>query len=140
MRQITIRELDFPGTDDGSRAALHALLARELDFPPYYGANLDALNDCLGELDGPVGITVVRESEEALLHYENLIAGGDGEWTWFDKLCRCLERASRENEDLEVAFAHEPADAREQADSDEPAPACGSDDEWDSTDYHDDGE
>ena len=50
MKQIEIREIDYPGTDDASRAALHELLARELDFPPYYGANLDALNDCLEEI------------------------------------------------------------------------------------------
>jgi hypothetical protein len=31
-------------------AAMHADLARLLEFPDYYGANLDALNDSLGEL------------------------------------------------------------------------------------------
>ena len=74
MKQIEIRELDFPGADDESRAALHARLAAELDFPPYYGANLDALNDCLEELDEPLDITFVRASEEAFLRYEELIA------------------------------------------------------------------
>ena len=33
-----------------SRAALHAELREKLDLPEYYGGNLDALNDCLGEL------------------------------------------------------------------------------------------
>ena len=32
------------------RAALHAELRLKLDLPDYYGKNLDALNDCLGEL------------------------------------------------------------------------------------------
>ena len=128
MKQITIRELDFSGTDDASRAAMHALLARELNFPPYYGANLDALNDCLEELDEPVGITFVRASEETFLRYEALIAGGAGEWGWFDRLCRCFERATRDNDELEVTFAHELAESP------------GADDEWDSIDYHDDGE
>ena len=32
-----------------SRAALHAELKEKLALPEYYGANLDALNDCLGE-------------------------------------------------------------------------------------------
>ena len=127
MMQIEIREIDFPGTDDESRAALHAFLARELDFPPYYGANLDALNDCLEELDEPVDITFVRASEEAFFRYEDLIASGGGEWTWFDKLCRCFERATRENDELEVTFTHEPVGA-------------GEADGWDSVDYHDDGE
>ena len=33
-----------------SRAALHAELKDKLSLPDYYGGNLDALNDCLGEL------------------------------------------------------------------------------------------
>ena len=36
-----------------SEAAMHSAFAAELDFPGYYGHNLDALNDCLGELDIP---------------------------------------------------------------------------------------
>lgn len=115
MKQIEIRELDFPGADDESRTALHARLAAELDFPPYYGANLDALNDCLEELDEPLDITFVRASEEAFLRYEELIAGAEGEWGWFDKLCRCFERATRENDELEVTFTHEPIGAEEWA-------------------------
>ena len=39
---------------DGKRmdgkAALHAELKEKLNLPDYYGGNLDALNDCLGEL------------------------------------------------------------------------------------------
>ena len=31
------------------RAELHAELKRKLSLPDYYGNNLDALNDCLGE-------------------------------------------------------------------------------------------
>ncbi len=33
----------------GDRDALHAELKEKLGLPPYYGDNLDALNDCLGE-------------------------------------------------------------------------------------------
>lgn len=32
-----------------SRAGLHAQLREKLSLPDYYGGNLDALNDCLGE-------------------------------------------------------------------------------------------
>ena len=32
-----------------SRAEIHAELKQKLSLPDYYGANLDALNDCLGE-------------------------------------------------------------------------------------------
>ena len=33
----------------GDRDALHAELKEKLGLPDYYGGNLDALNDCLGE-------------------------------------------------------------------------------------------
>ena len=40
-------------TLDGSRmtdrAAIHTELKKKLKLPDYYGGNLDALNDCLGE-------------------------------------------------------------------------------------------
>ena len=35
-----------------SREALHAELKAKLSLPDYYGANLDALNDCLSERRG----------------------------------------------------------------------------------------
>ncbi len=34
-------------------AAMHGALADGLSFPDYYGHNLDALNDCMGDLDIP---------------------------------------------------------------------------------------
>ena len=33
----------------GDRDALHAEIKEKLGLPDYYGGNLDALNDCLGE-------------------------------------------------------------------------------------------
>lgn len=37
------------GANMTDRAALHAELKKKLNLPEYYGGNLDALNDCLGE-------------------------------------------------------------------------------------------
>ncbi|WP_459213789.1 barstar family protein [Paenarthrobacter ureafaciens] len=37
-----------------SQADLHQDVALALDFPDYYGSNLDALNDCLGDVAGTV--------------------------------------------------------------------------------------
>ncbi len=48
-----------------SRAGLHAELREKLSLPDYYGNNLDALNDCLGEL-GERQLVVI-ESAGALL-------------------------------------------------------------------------
>jgi RNAse (barnase) inhibitor barstar len=43
--------VDGWGTE--TEAELHTLLAAALTFPDYYGANLDALWDCLSDLDRP---------------------------------------------------------------------------------------
>ena len=52
------------------REEAHVYLARMLDFPDYYGKNLDALFDCLTEM-GPCAI--VLEQDEALEGYGRLI-------------------------------------------------------------------
>jgi len=41
------------------RKAAHRHLAQVLDLPDYYGGNLDALHDCLGEL-APCHVTLVN--------------------------------------------------------------------------------
>lgn len=45
-----MHELDSGGWQD--EGALHDALAAELSFPGYYGRNLDALNDVLGDVAG----------------------------------------------------------------------------------------
>lgn len=45
------------------RKQAHEYLAQMLDFPDYYGKNLDALYDCLTELGG---CTIILEGEEAI--------------------------------------------------------------------------
>ena len=42
--------LDLREANDIKEA--HKKIKEELNFPDYYGANLDALNDCISELDG----------------------------------------------------------------------------------------
>lgn len=49
MKQITLACTGLETKD-----ALHAALAEALDFPDWYGGNLDALYDCLTDLDDPV--------------------------------------------------------------------------------------
>jgi len=41
------------------RAALHAALADALTLPEYYGANLDALHDCLTSISTPTVLQIV---------------------------------------------------------------------------------
>lgn len=57
--KIIIREQDA-----GSPAELHELLSRELRFPDYYGANLDALEDCLGDVCERTRIVIKRSKRE----------------------------------------------------------------------------
>ena len=65
--RVTIRESEFPTPGE-----VHETLARELGFPEYYGYNLDALEDCLGEIGTPTRIVIVRD-------------GSSGEHdAWFD--------------------------------------------------------
>ncbi|MBN9099167.1 MULTISPECIES: barstar family protein [unclassified Pseudonocardia] len=55
------------GTFDERRALL-AAIGRELRFPAYYGGNLDALEECLGDLSWlPAGeVVLVWDGSEAL--------------------------------------------------------------------------
>ncbi len=51
--------------DISSPEVLHSLLARRLSLPDYYGKNLDALNDVLGEIGEPTHIVVLSEADGA---------------------------------------------------------------------------
>ncbi len=51
-----LRRLDLEQADIGT---FHDLIASSLDFPGYYGRNLDALNDCLRELPYTFGSDVL---------------------------------------------------------------------------------
>jgi RNAse (barnase) inhibitor barstar len=39
---------------------LHRDIAAALDFPDYYRRNLDALNDCMGDVVAPLLLAVIR--------------------------------------------------------------------------------
>ena len=46
------------GTTAPTKEALHQHLARELNFPDWYGGNLDALFDCLTSVTEEVTLTL----------------------------------------------------------------------------------
>ena len=63
------------------RDAAHAYLAKTMRFPAYYGGNLDALADCLGELGQGVYIVLVNPEAvvSALGDYGQKLIGVFGE-------------------------------------------------------------
>lgn len=74
------------------REQAHLYLAQMLDFPEYYGKNLDALFDCLTELRE---CTIVLQGETDLRQ-----AGGYGA-----RILKVLEEASKVNDGLNVESA-----------------------------------
>ena len=67
-KRIVLREseLDEP-------AQVHAKLAKKLDFPEYYGANLDALEDCLSEVRSPTRIVLERAAENPKPWFDGIV-------------------------------------------------------------------
>ncbi len=76
-----------------TREQAHAHLKERLRLPDWYGNNLDALNDCLGEIGEPTRIT---------LRFSPMLEQNLGEYGL--KLIRVLENASTENKSIRVVL------------------------------------
>lgn len=63
---------------------VHDYLKEMLEFPEYYGKNLDALHDCLTDLEN-VEITITSPDEDGAI---------------FQRILRVFKAADRENETL----------------------------------------
>ena len=85
MRKVTldIRNIETVG-------ALHIYLQYKLDFPAYYGRNLDALYDLLTEMGEEVGIILLAEGVKG----ENA--------AYLPRLVCVMEDAAQENEKLHI--------------------------------------
>ena len=86
-----MKQILLDGAALTTRAQIHQTLAEALDFPPYYGGNLDALYDCLTDLPLPVRIDLVNTDalEQSLNH-------------WANALRQTLTEAAAENPNLTV--------------------------------------
>ena len=62
-------ELDFKGLFTPRQ--IHEYIAQKLDFPEYYGKNLDALYDCLTDICDETEIRIVNY--DPLDYWENCI-------------------------------------------------------------------
>lgn len=88
-----MHKIEFDCAQVSDRADLHRLLAQLLEFPAWYGGNLDAMYDCLTELD--------RDVELTLLHWRQLKESlGD----YASRLVYVLHRASEENPHFRVTL------------------------------------
>lgn len=79
-----------------NRRRAHDHLAERLQFPDYYGRNLDGLYDLLTEW---------REPARLVVRHKGTILSRLGEYG--EALCRTLEDAARANPRLEVLFQEE---------------------------------
>ena len=79
MKRITL-----DGNILADAAKVHDYLMEILEFPEYYGKNLDALYDCLTDLED-VEITITSPDEDGAI---------------FQRILRVFKTADRENETL----------------------------------------
>ena len=84
MKQVTLDCSKMTVPDE-----VHDLFAQALDFPDWYGHNLDALMDCLTDLD---------ETAITLTGWRELGFPAEGFWQVF-------RQAATDNPDLTVIFA-----------------------------------
>ena len=59
MKKITINFETFADKEEA-----HNYLAEQLEFPDYYGKNLDALYECLTEISSPTAVHLVNTTDE----------------------------------------------------------------------------
>lgn len=79
-------EIELDARRMETRARAHTYLREKLNFPEYYGGNLDALYDCLCELS---------DIKLVILH------GQEAKGYYF-RVEKVLKKASEENEDLRI--------------------------------------
>ena len=79
------------GASVTSMEDIHQTLAQQLDFPDWYGGNLDALHDCLTDLH--------EETEVSIVHADALLETLGPAYV---RLTRVLSDAAEENPYLKL--------------------------------------
>ena len=79
-----MKQIVLDGNILADAAKVHNYLMEMLEFPEYYGKNLDALHDCLTDLEN-VEITITSPDENGAI---------------FQRILRVFKAADRENETL----------------------------------------
>lgn len=83
-----MKQIILDGNILSDAAQMHDYLKQQLDFPEYYGKNLDALHDCLTDLQD----------------IEIIITAPDEDGAIFQRILRVFKSAAKENESLDVRF------------------------------------
>ena len=81
-----MKQIMLDGNLLADAAQMHEYLKEILQFPEYYGKNLDALHDCLTDLDN-VEITITAPEEDGAI---------------FQRVVRVFQSAARENETFKL--------------------------------------
>ena len=88
-----MREITIDCTKIADKAELHKTLAEVLDFPDWYGNNLDAMYDCL------TGIT-----DDVCIIIEGFDSLEEKLGTYALSMRKAMLRAADDNEKIRVAF------------------------------------
>lgn len=92
MRKVI---LDFDIPEDRKEA--HEYIAEKLDFPEYYGKNLDALYDCLTDISEPTAVGIFDPSSD--------FSDIDIDYMMYiEKVKQTFKDAERDNPELCVIF------------------------------------
>lgn len=83
MKQITL-----DGNILADAAQVHDYLKEQLQFPEYYGKNLDALHDCLTDL-ADIEITITAPDEDGAI---------------YQRVLRVFKSAENENDSMTLKF------------------------------------
>ena len=75
--------------DNKTKKSMLSYIAEELSFPDYFGNNLDALYDCLTDIDEPTNIAL------------DPIPSDESE-KWYQSIYKVLLDAAAENENIKV--------------------------------------
>ena len=81
-----IYKIDLTGVD--TYGEVHNRISKALSFPEYYGNNLDALHDCLTDLED-IEITITSPVEDGAV---------------FQRVLRVFKAAAKENESFELVL------------------------------------
>ncbi len=84
-----MKKITLDGNILADATQVHSYLKEVLNFPEYYGNNLDALYDCLTDLEN-ISITITAPKEDGAI---------------YQKVSRVFKAAARKNESLELIWS-----------------------------------